>query len=104
MYPTKVEHWVLILSHLLMRDFVDLSGIDPLRELYAFVIGFQNPWRFSPVLTMGSQLTSNQAWQTLISSSDVKFASFVRWGAFFTGGAAGEPWAGISGRGPNAVF
>ena len=104
MYPAKVEHWVLILSHLLMRDFVDLSGIDPLRELYASVIRFQNPWRFWPVFTMGSQLTANQAWQTLISSSDVKFASFVRWGAFFTGGAAGEPWAGISGWGANAVF
>jgi hypothetical protein len=43
MYPAKVEHCVLIASHLLIKDFVDLSGNVPHLELYASVILLQNP-------------------------------------------------------------
>ena len=43
MYPAKVEHCVLIVSHLLIKDFVDLSGNVPRLELYTAVILLQNP-------------------------------------------------------------
>jgi hypothetical protein len=33
MYPEKIEHCVLMLSHLLIKDLVVLSGIVPCLEL-----------------------------------------------------------------------
>lgn len=79
----KTEHWVLMLSHLLIRDLVDCSGMVPCLELYAYVIQFQNPCHFWLVFTIGSQLTSSQAWHNHTSSSAVKSASLVCGKPFF---------------------